>query len=225
MHRAHQFIAIVLLIILGTLGIFFRNQLFSKLHFYSVSEISQLKLENESLKSQLPPTKAETISEITSGQWRYHKALVYSSYPINNQKLLAITLGEIDGIAKGMAVAVVPGILVGQVTEVFPHYSFVRTIFDTDLKLSLRIGTLQEEGLLEGGNPPAISFIKDKKIASGENVYSAGLLFPYGLKLGTVGRFLDGNSGDYFKRVLLDIAYRISDLREVYVITNYVPKF
>lgn len=153
----------------------------------------------------------------------YRPVQVYSSFPFNNQKLLYITQGIEQGITIGMAVALEPEILLGQIIAVWPKYSAVRTVFDPDFKVAVRIGASQEEGLLEGGNPPTVSLIKDKKISTGETITSAGAQFPYGLAIGTLGSFLE-TSNDYFKKAEARLGYNLGDINEIYVITNYLPK-
>lgn len=204
------------------IGIVFKEPLLAWLRTASRSELAQLRMENASLRQQLGRVN-DTSAETVIRNLRYRPAQVYSSFPFNNQKVLYITQGAEQGIAVGMAVALEPEILLGQIIEVWPKYSAVRTVFDPDFKVAVRIGASQEEGLLEGGNPPTISLIKDKKLSTGETLATAGVQFPYGLAIGTLGSFLE-TSNDYFKKAEARLGYNLGDVNEVYVITNYLPK-
>ncbi|HEY4499639.1 MAG TPA: rod shape-determining protein MreC [Candidatus Paceibacterota bacterium] len=204
------------------IGITFKAPLLAWFRTASRSELTQLRIENASLRQQLGKLN-DSSPETIVRNLHYRPAQVYSSFPFNNQKILYITQGAEQGIVIGMTVTLEPEILLGQITEVWQKYSAVRTVFDPNFKVAVRIGASQEEGLFEGGNTPIISLIKDKKISTGEAIVSAGVQFPYGLSLGTLGSFLE-TSNDYFKKAEARLGYNLGDVNEVYVITNYLPK-
>jgi len=202
--------------------ILYKNFLLERFSSLSSSKLTELRLENESLKSQLNFPKEEANLIIRG--LKYKPAVVYSTYPYSNQKLIGINLGLEDGITRLMPVAVEPEILLGQVIEAFPKYSLVRTIFDQEFKIPVRIGWFFIDALLEGGNQPMVTMIKkDQNIASGDAVYSAGIEFPYGMKIGTVGS-IAGVQDVYFKTAEVKLIYNLNDIKKVYVITNYVSK-
>lgn len=198
----------------------FKNPLLEKVFDLSSSELAQLKLENESLKAQLDQLPKDQST--WSRGLEYKPAIVYSTYPFNNQKLLGITLGSEDGVVELMSVAVSPGILLGQVIEVFPKYSLVQTIFDPEFAIPIRVSWLAEDALLEGGNAPMITLIKkDRPVVGGDPVYSSGIEFPYRMKIGKLGSVIETDD-EYFKKAELKLSYNLNDIKKVYVIMNYI---
>lgn len=154
----------------------------------------------------------------------YQSAKIHLTYPFNNRNLFTINLGTENGIEKSMAAAAGPGALFGKVIEVFPNFSLVRTIFDSDFKTMVRIGSNEVGGLLEGGNAPIITMIdKDSKIKTGDIIYSAGADFPYGMKIGKVSGILDATKEYFFKKAAVAIEYNPNDLTTILIITNYKP--
>lgn len=216
-------IVIVLgLVLFGRQFIAAKNYLLRQLNSSGNSELVRLRLENESLKLQAQsPISGRSVY---SGVWEYKKAFVYSSYPFNDQRLLGINLGSDDGIKELMPVMASPGIIAGQVVEVFPKYSLVKTIFDPAFKIPVRVGWLGLEALLEGGSQPALTLIKKgQDLISNEPVYSAGMQFPYGMKIGDVGSKIQIQN-EYFKKADVILPYTTGDLKEVFVMTNYVAR-
>lgn len=218
---------LAILIVLG--AIFFgrqiisaKNYLLSQFNVSANSELVRLRLENESLK--LLAQKSGSQSPVYLGGWEYKKAAVFSTYPFNDQRLLAINLGSDHGIKPLMPIMAIPGIAVGQVIEVFPKYSLARTIFDPAFKIPARAGWSGLDALLEGGSQPTITLVKkEQDLTASEPVYSAGLQFPYGMKIGEVGAKIQVQN-EYFKKADVALPYSMSDLREVYVMMNYAAR-
>ena len=181
-----------------------------------------LRLENESLKTQLFWQKKK--EPIWLGGWEYLPAIVHSAYPFNNQRLISINLGSEDGIKTEMPVAVFPGVLLGQITEVFPHYSWVRTIFDPDFKVSVRVGWGAADALLEGGNQLMVTLIpKNQAVTQGDVIFASSREFPYGMKIGNLGLVIESQE-DFFKKAPAELAYNLNEIQKVYVVFNYLPK-
>lgn len=214
------FLSVLALAALVFVGQYFLN--FQAKNGNLAEENLALRLENESLKTQLFwQGKKEPV---WLGGWEYRPAIVQSSYPFNNQRLISINLGSDDGIKPAMPVAVFPGILLGRITEVFPHYSWVQTIFDPDFKASVRLGWGSADGLLEGGNQPAISLIpKNQPAAKGDIIFASGQEFPYGMKIGNLGIITESQE-DFFKKSPAELAYNLNEVQKVYVVFNYLPK-
>lgn len=214
------FILVLALILLVFAGKYFLN--FKS----SVGKLSEenlaLRLENESLKTQLFwQAKKEPV---WLGGWQYLSAIVHSTYPFNNQRLISVNLGSENGVKLKMPVAAEPGILLGQVVEVFPKYSWVRTIFDPDFKASVRLGWSATDALLEGGNQPMVALIpKNQPAVSGDIIFAGGREFPYGMKFGNLGLVIESQE-EFFKKAPLELAYNMNDIKKVYVVFNYLPK-
>ena len=136
------------------------------------------------------------------------------------KKVIFIDSGSEQGIKSGMPVAIAPGIAFGYVTDVFPRYSAVRTIFDADFETTVRVGTAEEKALLEGGQNPIVSLIRDKKIVTGDAIVTAGLQFPYGMEVGKIGTLLESQD-TFFRKAEIQLSYNLSNIRKIYVILNH----
>jgi cell shape-determining protein MreC len=219
--RILKFLALVsALVLLAFAGRYFLNFQTSKAGL--AEENLALRLENESLKTQLFwQSKKEPV---WLGGWEYWPAIVHSTYPFNNQRLISINLGSENGIKPKMPVAVEPGVLLGQVVEVFPKYSWVRTIFDPDFKASVRLGWSATDALLEGGNQPMITLIpKDQPAVSGDIIFVSGREFPYGMKIGNLGLVIESQE-EFFKKAAVELIYNMNGIKKVYVVSNYLPE-
>ncbi len=145
-------------------------------------------------------------------------AKVHSTYPFNHRSFFTIAAGSGDGIKAGMAVTADGNHLLGRVAEVFENESVVRTIFDNNWAISVRVGPGGADALLVAGQEPALTLIDKKSaVSEGEWVYSASREFPYGLKLGTV-RGLREADADPFQESDLELPYRFNEIKEVAVL-------
>ncbi|MDO8466903.1 MAG: rod shape-determining protein MreC [bacterium] len=145
-------------------------------------------------------------------------ALVYSSFPLNYKHLIAINAGATHGVRVGMPVTLEGNILIGQIIEVSEDQSLVRTIFDKDWSLPVRIGVMEHDALLVGGQDPKLTLIdKDQEINIGDQVISAKKDLPYGLKVGEVAE-VNNLVAHSFKEAGLIFPYNSKDLRSVVVL-------
>jgi len=110
-----------------------------------------------------------------------------------------------------------PGMFIGEIIEVHPHQSEVRTINDLGWELSVKIGPEKADSLLVGGHRPLLTLISKKKnVAEGMNVFLASKKYAYGLSVGLTGDLAD--SGDnLFKESELVLPYEYSSLNKVYI--------
>ena len=139
---------------------------------------------------------------------------VYSTYPFNNRNLIIVNAGFEDRVVEGMTVTADGNFLLGGVIGVSVRSSVVRTIFDKDFSLSVRIGEKEVDALLAGGQNPRLTLVeKTAEIKEGDLVFSVGGGFPYGLKIGQIGAINDRLVGS-FKEAELQVPYMLSDLRE-----------
>lgn len=145
----------------------------------------------------------------------FPRVKIYSAYPFNNRGEVAINAGREQGVKEKMAVTVDGQVLFGQVTQVFEHYSIVRTFFDKGWQVPVRVGFQETDALLEGGPTPKLTMVaKNKEFNDGETVYSASRDFPYGLPIGRVKKIKDTPTA-VFKEAELDAPYNFNDLREL----------
>ncbi len=167
------------------------------------------------LVSLRPLAKAELVKQ---GSRSALMAEVYSSYPFNYKHLLAVNAGSADGVAAGMPVTLEGNILIGQIIEVSESQSLVRTIFDKDWSLPVRIGPTERDALMVGGQNPKLTLIDKKaEINAGDAVVSAKKDLPYGLKLGEIAVVRELASSS-FKEADLVFPYNPKDLRKVAIL-------
>ena len=197
----------------GTRGAFSAPFAFVGDLFGSSSELEQLADENARLKAELLflmnepelkplPNRPELI------------ARVHSTYPTNNRGLLVLNAGASHGVKPGMAVTVDGFTFLGVIEEVQESSSVVRTVFDTDWKLPVRVGPDAVDALLIGGRNPRLSLIvKSGNVTDGNNIVTASKEIPYGLKVGEV-QGVTGNVGSAFQEggILLPYESNISEV-------------
>lgn len=174
-----------------------------------------LAAENEALKAQLA-TLSVVSSQLPQAGSNTIRAMVYSRYPLNFRNELLLNAGTAEGVATGSAV-IFQGIMIGTVQSAWVHESLVQTIFDSTLRMPVRIGNHGYDGLLSGGSYPSVGSIsKDAALESGDIVYSAAPGVPYGLPIGIVSA--TSTSGDnLFQTASINFAYDINTIQTVII--------
>ncbi len=169
--------------------------------------------ENEVLKAQL--AQLEVIqSELPTSTPHAVRAMVYSQYPFGFKNELMVDAGTNQGVAQGDAV-LFQGVLVGQVVRVWSDGAAVQTVFDTSLRMPVRIGTKGYDGLLEGGLYPIVgSIAKSSAINPGDIVYSAVSGLPYGLPIAEV-KATSTSADSLFQEASLGFVYDINRIQTV----------
>lgn len=216
------------IILLLTMALFSVNIASVKNYFLSFVNkedlISKLELENDSLRAELYIAENLENKQSQNGKWEYSHAKVFSSYPFNNQNLISINLGLSDNVENHSVVVAVPGILLGQVTQVQENASLVRTIFDKNFTVAVKIGENKINALLKGGVPPILEMIdKNSGVKSGDFAYSADQNFPYGFKIGEIQLMEGDDAAEPFKKAVLKINYNPALLEEVLIVNNFKP--
>jgi len=166
-----------------------------------LGEVRDLKLreqENEQLRTQLAFSQrarrslipCEVIARDREGWWQ----------------TVRLSKGALDGVAPGMAVVSVDG-LIGRTVEVSPHTCDVLLVSDPGCKVSARILRNGTFGIVSGRGPSwkgqvvcRMEFInKNEPIMPGDEVMTSGLggVFPKGLLLGYVDQVFTDMSGLY----------------------------
>ncbi|KKU15160.1 hypothetical protein A3A20_01165 [Candidatus Wolfebacteria bacterium RIFCSPLOWO2_01_FULL_45_19] len=219
-----SFLAIIFLVVAfaGSFAVDLKNVALGSLYiglgdFFSSAvseELETLRAENTVLKSRLA-LEENYIPNETEG---FISVRVYSSYPFNTRNELIIQGGTADGIKEVAPVVTREKVLVGFVSRVSEKTSSVRTIFDQDFEISVRIGAEEIDAFLRGGNHPLLTMIgKDENIFEGAPVVLADSRFPYGLSIGLVGEVFD-TPAESFKSASIEIPYSLNKLRVIYVI-------
>ena len=171
------------------------------------AELDLLRKENSQLKTLLLDRK--TKNEL-------NPIKVYSSYPFNNAKEIAIASGSEHGIKEGDIVTYGTKTLIGRVKSLSQKSSIVSTIFDQDWEIPVRIGEKEIDALLKGGNSiKAILISKDAPIKPGDLIISAGAGLPYGLAIGTVKEIVGNKMNIQFKEVSVEPIIKMNELKNV----------
>ncbi len=155
------------------------------------------------------------------GPRQFVLARLYSTYPFNYRNMVAINLGSrSSSIKPGDAVTTDGQTLIGQVVEVNSDYSLVKTIFDSEWSLPVRIGVKAADGLLIGRQDPLVTTIeKSQAVAVGDQIYSAGREFPFGMKIGVVKEIYDSPT-IAFIQAKVGFDYNFNQLRELWVLSD-----
>lgn len=214
MWRRYFFIFIIIFL----LGVTYLTSFFIKKE-RSFNKNLLLKQENQELRAQIQKLQIPICGIQPSGD-NYLSAKVFSTYPFNIKNQIIVNVGEKQGIKKMMAVMAAEDILVGQVTDVFENSSIIKTFFDPNWQLPVRIGKEEINGLLQGGSEPRVVLIeKEKPLQVNDVVYSASQEFPYGLKIGEIAEIKESAAG-VFKEAILKIPFNVSELREVNILIS-----
>jgi len=183
-------------------------------------ENNSLKLENESLKAQLqklqiffPISKNSQNNELSN---KYISAKVFSTYPFNIKGALTIDKGSNDKIKNSQVVLVGENILLGQISEVYNNSSVVKTIYDPNWQLPVKIGEEKINGLFVGGNDPKITLL-EKPVKVGDAIFVNSKDFPEFLKLGEIKEIKQENSGMLKEAAIIKTLYNVNSLDEVYI--------
>ncbi len=169
------------------------------------ARVAELEKENEDLKVQIFNDNLLPSDTVK----------VYSIYPFNNVKEIAIAGGETALQAKDQVVTYGKNILVGKIQAVFEDHSVVETIFDPTFKVEVRVGESEADGLFTGGNILRLSLLSKKaNIKVGDMVVTAAKGYPYGLEVGKVKEIKD-NLGNPLKEAIVEPVIQLEDLRNV----------
>lgn len=144
-----------------------------------------LLLENEKLKTEITILR-DVKSQLSDSLRGGIDAFVYSKYPFNLKSELLMNVGKNEGVDEGRAVVFHKN-LIGKIIKVSDDTSLAITVFDSRFQVAVRVGEKAVEALFAGGNKPKLTLIpKTAKIIAGDQIYSAGQGFSYGLPIGEV---------------------------------------
>lgn len=156
----------------------------------SATALQAMQLKNDALRAEIAKL-SEIQKMFPEDVSEYLPALVYSRYPFSFKDTVLVGAGVEHGVEEGGAAVVsISGekVFVGRVERVFKRTSSVQTVFDSRLKLSVRVGDEGIDALLTGGSEPMLTLIsKDKTVHMDAIVYSAGEGFPLGIAVGRIG--------------------------------------
>ena len=183
------------------------------------AELADLKSadrENQILREQLKLAPKNSLN--------LEASFVIGQDPQRLGSWLLIDKGSQEGINVGMPVIVYEGILVGRVSEVFPHSAQVEMIFHTSSVINVSDNETETKGVISGeyGLGIIMDMISQKDVVNaGDTIVTSGLSqeIPKGLLIGKVQEVM--NSPDrLYKQATVTPRVKYSDIDLVFVVKN-----
>ena len=182
----------------------------------------ELKKENENLRSIIKEKNSLGDSESIQAQ-------VIARNPDNWYEQVVIDKGEVNGVAKNMAVVTSGGFL-GKVTQVDKFYSTVELLSSPDEtnRVSAKVQNAKKDayGLIEGYDKKTKMLLLKQldfniKVKKGDHVVTSGLsgMFPSGLLIGDIEKVTPDENG-LTQTAYVKPAANFYDVREVLVINR-----
>ena len=177
--------------------------------------------ENDRLRAMLEFTQLNPDYDFAEGY-----IISWSSNDWSNT--FTINRGADADIAPGMCAITANGELVGLVEEVGSNYSVIKSVLDSSLEISATIASSGYNGMVKGGYAsgldgylrmnylPSSSTIRnnDQVVTTGSTVYPRDLILGYVIDAGF-------DASGVAKYALLEPAANISNLEQVFILTNY----
>jgi rod shape-determining protein MreC len=209
--------------------------------FKSIQEIKSLREERETLLSEKLKLQSENnqLKEIASENDILRKELelaprekyglvfaqiISRDNSFNNQSFI-IDKGENDNVKTGQAAIVSSGIIVGKVTEVYPHNSKVVLLVNLQSEISAQTQGSQATGILKG--EPNATLVLDlipqsEQINPDNEVITSGLEnnLPPGLTIGKV-KSVHQSKSSIFQKASIEPAVFYQNLKFVHIITSF----
>jgi len=180
-----------------------------------VAELSELKTENETLRTALGIGLEKDFRLVLSD--------VISKEV--DQDVILINKGQKDGLAPGMPVVSEQKVLVGRILEVGDRFSKILLITDKDSSFDAKILDTKTGGLLKGaGNFKLIfDFLpKESEIKEQDQVVTSALggIFPEGILVGQILK-VEKNDTESFQKAEVLPSFDIRELNSVFIIINF----
>ena len=177
--------------------------------------------ENDRLRDMLEFTQLNPEYDFAEGY-----IISWSSNDWSNT--FTINRGKDADIEPGMCAITANGELVGLVDEVGPNYAVIKSVLDSSLEISATIASSGYNGIVKGGYAsgldgylrmnylPSSSTIRnnDQVVTTGSTVYPRDLILGYVIDAGF-------DATGVAKYALLEPAANISNLEQVFILTNY----
>jgi len=203
---------------LGSFIVGLRNIVFSTFGpSCDTQNMQRIEAENKSLKKQVNLLSLKVGAKSGNGELI---ANVYSSYPFSDKVRIIVDKGSVDGVNTGMPVMVDKNIVIGKVVSVRKTQSEVQTIFDSEWKTSVIIGT-STKAVLKGGNTPEIQFIsKDAHIYPFDEVLNIAPEFPMHSLIGSI-KSVKEDEKKLWQIAALEIPIPFDAINSVTILTKF----
>ena len=215
-------------------------------HLYNyMFEYESLLAENQQLKEQLSQMeenarRADSVSRENARlramlefsqvnpEYDYAEGYIISWSSNDWSSTFTINRGADANIAVGMCAITANGELVGLVDEVGSNYAVIKSVLDSSLEISATIASSGYNGMVKGGYAsgldgylrmnylPSDAAIRnnDQVVTTGSTVYPRDLVLGYVVDAGF-------DATGVAKYALLEPAANISNLEQVFILTNY----
>lgn len=179
-----------------------------------ISELKEVKSQNEILRKQLNFTKESNITTIPAN--------VMSVNPTNFVKTITIDVGENDGIENGTAVVNDTGILIGRIIEINNTTATILLLTDSNSSI---VGITQDSratGTVKGNRGLALEITalpQEVEINENERIVTAGVEegVPKGILIGQLNDLIE-NDNQLFKEAKVNSEVDFNNLEVVFVI-------
>jgi rod shape-determining protein MreC len=207
--------------------------------FETISEIKNLKKENEALKSEIKKliVEKESLKELEKENQALREALflgIEKDFKLKMVRFLGrdvsgdiflIDKGREDGIEEGKVVILPEKVLIGKVMKAYQNFSKVKVFTFKDFSFDVEIGEEKITALARGqGNFKAkIELIpKEKEISPGDKVFTSALghNFPKGILVGEIEEIKESDISG-FKEANLKPYFEFKNLGYLFVILNF----
>ena len=198
-------------------------------YFNYRTENDRLTAENLQLRQQLAQFAAvqralDTMDVVVEPQYTYFGATVVRNSVDRQHNFLVLDRGRDDGIEEGMGVVTARGVI-GIVSAVSRHYSYVISLLNTEQSVSAKLAGSGAFGPMTWtGVSPRSAILREIPVhvqtAPGDTVYSSGFstIYPPDIPLGAVEKstIRQGSSQDLTVTLFEDFR----SLRNVYIVKN-----
>ena len=198
-------------------------------YFNYRTENDRLTAENLQLRQQLARFAAvqralDTLEVVVEPEYTYYGATVVRNSVDRQHNFLVLDRGRDDGIEEGMGVVTARGV-VGIVSAVSRHYSYVISLLNTEQSVSAKLAGSGAFGPMTWtGVSPRSAILREIPVhvqtAPGDTVYSSGFstIYPPDIPLGAVEKstIRQGSSQDLTVTLFEDFR----SLRNVYIVKN-----
>jgi rod shape-determining protein MreC len=205
--------------------------------FETISEIKNLKKENEALKSEIKKliVEKESLKELEKENQALREALslgLEKDFKLKMARFLGkdvsgdvflIDKGSEDGIEEGKVVILPEKVLIGKVMKVYPNFSKVKIFTFKDFSFDVKIGEITALAKGQGNFKAKIELIpKEKEIFPGDKVFTSALghNFPEGILVGEIEEIKDSDISG-FKEASLKSYFKLKNLDYLFVILNF----
>jgi len=207
--------------------------------FETISEIKNLKIENEELKLRSQELIAQNLilkelkteneilrKSLEIGLEKEFKLILVETIGKDiSQDFLLINKGSKDGLSKNLPVITQQKTLVGKITEVYENFSKVMLLTDKESSFDAEIPEKGIYGVVKGrGNFKLFLDLipQDKEIKEGDLVVTSSLggVFPRGILVGEI-KEIKKSDVELFQKAEIQPALDIKELKFLFVILEW----